>query len=170
MKTFYIVIAFFVTGLFYGQTVLDPFENHDDVTAIIVNKKMFDLIGKVESNSKDTQDFLALAKKLDLLKVFMTSNNSKATDLKKAAEKLSKASNLVQMMRMNDQVGEVQVSVKTDASNSNIKELLMFVDGSANQQSILMYIKGDFSLDEISILTHKLKLPGGDILKRASKK
>jgi len=42
MKTLYFVLAFFVTGLFYGQSVLDTFENQDDVTAIVVNKKMFD--------------------------------------------------------------------------------------------------------------------------------
>jgi predicted CoA-binding protein len=150
--------------------VLDTFENQDDVTAIVVNKKMFDLIGKVETNSKDTQEFLALAKKLEILKVFITSNTSKASELKKASEKLLKSSNLSQLTRVKEQVGEVEVFVKTDEANSNIKELMMFVDGASNQQSLLMYLKGDFSLSEISVLTNKLKLPGGAILSKASKK
>jgi len=47
---------------------------------------------------------------------------------------------------------------------------MMFVDGASNQQSLLMYLKGDFSLSEISVLTNKLKLPGGAILSKASKK
>jgi cysteinyl-tRNA synthetase len=170
MKTLYFVLAFFVTGLFYGQSVLDTFENQDDVTAIVVNKKMFDLIGKVETNSKDTQEFLALAKKLEILKVFITSNTSKASELKKASEKLLKSSNLSQLTRVREQVGEVEVFVKTDEANSNFKELMMFVDGASNQQSLLMYLKGDFSLSEISVLTNKLKLPGGAILSKASKK
>jgi hypothetical protein len=33
-----------------------------------------------------------------------------------------------------------------------------------------MYLKGDFSLSEVSVLTDKLKIPGGDILKEGSKK
>lgn len=170
MKQIFIVIAFFFVVPFFGQTVLDKFENQDDVTAILVNKKMFELMGKVETNTKDAQDLLALAKKLDNLKVFMTSNISKGNELKKASEKLVKSSTLVELMKVIDKGSEVQVFVRTENGNENIRELLMTIEGSSTQQSVLMYLKGNFSLDEISVLTDKLKIPGGNVLNKSPKK
>jgi hypothetical protein len=170
MKHFFIVIALFFVVPFFGQTVLDKFENQDDVTAILINKKMFELMGKVETNTKDAQDLLSLAKKLESLKVFMTSNTSKGTELKKASEKLIKLSNLDALMKVIENGRDVQVFVKTDVGNDNIREFLMIIEGSNTQQSVLMYLKGDFSLSEVSVLTDKLKIPGGDILKEGSKK
>jgi hypothetical protein len=170
MKHFFIVIAFFFVVPFFGQTVLDKFENQDDVTAILVNKKMFELMGKVETNTKDAQDLLSLAKKLESLKVFMTSNTSKGTELKKASEKLVKSSSLDALTKVTEKGRDVQVFVKTDVGNDNIREFLMIIEGSNTQQSVLMYLKGDFSLSEVSVLTDKLKIPGGDILKEGSKK
>lgn len=170
MKKLFIVAAFLFSVPFFGQTVLDKFENQDDVTAILVNKKMFELMGKVETNTKDAQDLLSLAKKLESLKVFMTSNTSKGNELKKASEKLIKSSNLEELMKVIDKGREVQVFVKTEVGNENIRELLMVIEGSDTQQSVLMYLKGNFSLAEVSVLTDKLKIPGGDVLKEGSKK
>lgn len=170
MKKLFIVAAFLFSVQFFGQTVLDKFENQDDVTAILVNKKMFELMGKVETNTKDAQDLLSLAKKLESLKVFMTSNTSKGNELKKASEKLIKSSNLEELMKVIDKGREVQVFVKTEVGNENIRELLMVIEGSDTQQSVLMYLKGNFSLAEVSVLTDKLKIPGGDVLKEGSKK
>ena len=170
MKHFFIVIAFFFVVPFFGQTVLDKFENQDDVTAILVNKKMFELMGKVETNTKDAQDLLALAKKLESLKVFMTTNTSKGTELKKASEKLVKSSSLDALMKVTEKGRDVQVFVKTDVGNDNIRELLMVIEGSDTQQSVLMYLKGNFSIEEVAVLTDKLKIPGGEVLKAGSKK
>ena len=125
---------------------------------------------KVETNTKDAQDLLSLAKKLESLKVFMTSNTSKGNELKKASEKLIKSSNLEELMKVIDKGREVQVFVKTDVGNDNIRELLMVIEGSDTQQSVLMYLKGNFSLSEVAVLTDKLKIPGGDVLKEGSKK
>jgi hypothetical protein len=51
-----------------------------------------------------------------------------------------------------------------------VKELLLFMDGSGKDESVLMSITGSFNLNEISALTDKMKLPGGAELKKASKK
>ena len=100
----------------------------------------------------------------------MTSNTSKGNELKKASEKLVKSSNLEELMKVIDKGREVQVFVKTDVGNDNIRELLMVIEGSDAQQSVLMYLKGNFSLSEVAVLTDKLKIPGGDVLKEGSKK
>jgi hypothetical protein len=46
---------------------------------------------------------------------------------------------------------------------------MMFVEGSGNEETVLMSLVGDFELNELSVLTDKMNLPGGDDLKKASK-
>jgi hypothetical protein len=60
--------------------------------------------------------------------------------------------------------------VKSGATDSQIKELLMFIEGgSKSDETVLMSLTGNFDLNEISILTDKMRIPGGDDLKRATK-
>jgi hypothetical protein len=72
-------------------------------------------------------------------------------------------------MRINEKGKSVKIYVKSGASESQIKELLMFIEGSGKEETVLMSLTGDFDLNELSVLTDKMKLPGGDDLKKASK-
>jgi hypothetical protein len=45
----------------------------------------------------------------------------------------------------------------------------MFVEGGGQEETVLMSLTGDFDLNELSVLTDKMSLPGGDDLKKASK-
>lgn len=46
----------------------------------------------------------------------------------------------------------------------------MFIEGSnKTNETVLLSLTGDFDLDEIAVLTDKMKIPGGDALKRATK-
>ena len=54
-----------VVQLASAQAVFDKFDNQDDIRAVIVNKKMFAMMAKMEVKDKDGQQFLALVKKLD---------------------------------------------------------------------------------------------------------
>jgi hypothetical protein len=57
--------------------------------------------------------------------------------------------------------------VKSGATDSQIKELLM--SWRKSDETVLMSLTGNFDLNEISILTDKMRIPGGDDLKRATK-
>jgi hypothetical protein len=52
----------------FAQAVFDKFDGQDDVTSIIVNKKMFELMSKVkvDASDKETQQYMNLIKKLEL--------------------------------------------------------------------------------------------------------
>jgi len=64
----------------------------------------------------------------------------------------------------------VRILVKSGSAGSQVKELLMFIEDSSKQnETVLMSLTGDFDLNEISILTDKMKIPGGDELKKATK-
>ncbi|MCZ8196809.1 MAG: DUF4252 domain-containing protein [Flavobacterium sp.] len=172
MKKVILIIAFvFVSNTFFGQAAFDKFDGQDDVTSIIVNKKMFELMSKVkmEASDKQAQQYLSLIKKLDNLKVFTTSSTRATAEMKAAAEKYTKTGGLEELMRVNDGGKNIKIMVKSGASDSQIKELLMFIDGSKANETVLMSLTGNFDLDELSVLTDKMKIPGGEDLKKATK-
>ncbi len=171
MKKLILVAVFaLVSNTFFGQSVFDKFDNQDDITTVIVNKKMFSLMSKVDLKDKESQQFLNLIKKLDNLKVFVTSSDKKSDEMKASADKFIKSESLDELMRINEKGKNVKIYVKSGATDSQIKELLMFIEGSGKEQSVLMSLSGNFDLDELSVLTDKMKLPGGAELKKASKK
>jgi soluble P-type ATPase len=160
----------FLSNTFFAQSVFDKYENQEDINAIIVNKKMFSLLSNVNSNDKETQQYINLIKKLDDLKVFITSSDKKSSALKLEADNYSKTAGLNELMRFNENGKNVKIYTKPGASESEVKELLLFMDGVGKEESVLMCITGIIDLNEISVLTDKMKLPGGSELKKLSKK
>jgi hypothetical protein len=171
-KNFIMTLVFaFVSHAFYAQGAFDKYDGQDDVTSVIVNKKMFDLMSKVkvDASDKDTQQYLSLIKKLDNLKVFTTQNSKVEADMKLTADKYIKTAGLEELMRVNDSGRNVKIYVKSGSSATQIKELFMFIDSGKNEDTVLLSLTGNFDLNEISVLTDKMKLPGGPDLKKASK-
>jgi hypothetical protein len=173
MRKLFLVLMFSVLPTaFYGQAAFDKFDGQDDVTSIIVNKKMFELMSKVkvDATDKSAQPYLNLIKKLDNLKVFTTNSTRVTSEMKATAEKYTKSAGLEELMRINDGGKNIKILVRSGAKDSQIKELLMFMEGtSKGNETVLMSLTGDFDLDEISVLTDKMRLPGGDELKKATK-
>lgn len=170
IKIIAIVTFVFASNTFFGQSVFDKFDNQDDITTIIVNKKMFSLMSKIDTKDKEGQQFMALVKKLDNLKVFMTLNDKKSDEMKLTADKFVKTAGLEELMRINEKGKNVKIYVKSGGSESQIRELMMFIEGTGKEQSVLMSLTGNFDLDELSVLTDKMNLPGGSDLKKAGKK
>ncbi len=170
MRKLILVIALVITtNTFFGQTVFDKFDNQDDITAIIVNKKMFELMGKIDSKDKDAKELSNLVKKLENLRVFVTANDKKGDEMKATTDKYLKTANLDELMRINEKGKSVKIYVKSGASDSQVKELLMFIEGSGKEETVLMSLTGNFDLDELSALTEKMNLPGGAELEKAGK-
>lgn len=171
-KKFLLTLLFtLVSSTFFGQAIFDKFDGQEGVTSIIVNKKMFELMSKVkmDGSDKETQQYLSLIKKLDDLKVFTTKSARLEGEMKAVAEKYIKTANLEELMRVNDQGRNIKILVKSGANDSQIRELFMFIEGAKNEDTVLMSLKGNFDLDEIAVLTNKMKIPGGDDLRKATK-
>ena len=169
-KIIAVTLLVFLSNSFFGQSVFDKFDNQDDITTIIVNKKMFALMGKIDTKDKEGQQFMSLVKKLDNLKVFMTDSDKKSDEMKATADKFVKTQGLEELMKISEKGKNVKIFVKSGATESQIKELMMFIEGSGKEKSVLMSLTGTFDLDELSVLTDKMNLPGGNDLKKAAKK
>ena len=160
-----------VSSTFFAQSIFDTFDGQVGVKSIIVNKKMFDLMSKVkmDASDKETQQYLSLIKKLDDLKVFTTKNARLEGEMKAVADKYIKTANLEELMRVNEDGRSIKILVKSGATDSQIRELFMFIEGANNEDTVLMSLKGNFDLNEIAVLTNKMKIPGGEDLKKATK-
>lgn len=171
MKKLVLSIAIFLVtnGVFAQQSVFDKFDGQDKIASVMVNKKMFSLLSKMKVEDRETQQYVNLIKKLDNLKVFVTDNNTKAAEMKSTADNYLKTNALDELMRMNEKGKNVKIYVKSGASESQIKEMLMFIEGSGKEETVLMSLTGEFDLNELSVLTEKMNLPGGDDLKKAAK-
>ncbi len=165
-------MVFLASNVFFGQSVFDKFEGQDDVASIVVNKKMFQMMGsvKVDANDKETQQYLNLIRKLDNLKVFSTANNKVSDEMKSAADKYWKIAGLEELTRLDNGNKSLKIWAKSGANSNLIKELLVYNAGvNKENQTVLMSLTGDFTLNEIAVLIDKMKIPGGVELKRATK-
>ena len=163
------LVLVFSANTFFAQRVFDKFDDQEGITAVVVNKKMFSLLSKMEVKDKESQQYVNLIKKLDNLRVFVTQSDKKSDEMRSISDKYVKSASLEELMKINEKGKSVKIYVKSGASDSQIKELMMFVEGSGNEETVLMSLVGDFDLNELSVLTDKMNLPGGDDLKKASK-
>jgi hypothetical protein len=166
------MVVALVSNAFFAQTAFDKYDGLDGVTSIVVNKKMFQMMSsvKVDAKDKETQQYLSLMKKLDNLKVFTTTSTKLSAEMKSTADKYVKTAGLEELMRVNDSGKNVRILVKSGSTDTQVKELLMFIeDPSKQNETVLMSLTGSFDLSEIAILTDKMKIPGGDDLKKATK-
>jgi Domain of unknown function (DUF4252) len=173
MKKLFIALLFVLLPamMFAQANAFTKFEDRNGITSVIVNKKMFQLIGemKMDPKDKDVQQYQNLVKKLENLRVFTTSNAKFAGEMKATADAYLKANPLEELMRVNNEGNTIKIYVKQGATASQLKELLMFIDGGKGD-TVLMSLTGTFDLNDISVLTDKMNLPGGPALKKASKK
>ncbi|MDI1256815.1 MAG: DUF4252 domain-containing protein [Flavobacterium sp.] len=169
-KLVFTIVLALMPVIFFGQSVFDKFDGPDEITTVIVTKKMFSMIGGVDTKDKEAQQYMALVKKLDNLKVFTTESSKYAADMKTTADKYAKTAGLEELMRVNDKGQSIKIMIKSGAKDTQVRELLMFIEGTGkNNQTVLLSLMGNFDLNELSVLTDKMNLPGGDSLKKAGK-
>ena len=171
MKKIIVIVLFaLMPSAVFSQSAFDKFDGRESVTTVIVNKKMFEMIAKMKMDTKDkeTQQYLDLVKKLSSLKVFTTEDKKTSAEMKTAVDGYLKSTTLEELMRVSEGKSNIRIYVKSGATVDTVKELLMFIDGDG--QTVLMSLTGNFMLDDLSVLTDKMNLPGGPELKKASKK
>ncbi|SHI96391.1 DUF4252 domain-containing protein [Pseudozobellia thermophila] len=153
-----------------SQSLFDKYEDLDNVSAVVVNKSMFNLLTKidVEVDDPEAQDFMDIAKSLNNLKVFITEDRAVAADMKVSVEKYLKSSNLEELMRVKDKDANVKFYIRSGKDDDHVSELLMFVTGIQNAdidvngrklETVLLSLTGDIDLNKIGSLTKKMNLP-----------
>ena len=166
------IILLVLASPVFSQSVFDQFEGIETVSAININKKMFELMSKVklDTSDKETLQYMSLIKKIDNLKVYRTQNERIAMQMRLTSEKYTKAIGLNELMAINDGGKLVRIHSKQGSSETQLKELLLFIEDPKTKETVLMSIIGDFDLNEVPALTDKMKIPGSAELRKVGKK
>lgn len=152
----------------FAQSIFDKFEESDNVTTVVVTKKMFELFSRIDAEDKEAKEFMELTKSLHNLRVFVTENKSVAADMKSTVDKYLKSSAMEELMRVKDKDANVKFYIRQGKDADHVKELLMFVDGingtakmpgDRKVETVLLSLTGDIDLNKISTLTKKMNLP-----------
>lgn len=178
MKKYILIAVMTVLPLAgFSQSVFDKFEDLDDVTTVIVNKSMFNLLAKmdIETDDPEAKEFINIVNSLKSLKVFTTENKKIGDDMKSSVDSYLNSSKMEELMRIKDKDANVKFYIKEGKDADHVSELLMFVTGmkdvKANGhkfETVILSLTGDIDLNNISSLTKKMNLP--EELNEASKK
>ncbi|WP_108422964.1 DUF4252 domain-containing protein [Flagellimonas amoyensis] len=152
----------------FSQSLFDKFEDMDEVTSVVVNKSMFNLLSKieVEVNDPEARDFMDIASSLKSLKVFTTDNKSIGSDMTAAVNSYLNSSKMEELMRVKDKDANVKFYIKQGRDDDHVSELLMLVTdldkvktNGRNVETVLLSLTGDIDLNKINSLTKKMNLP-----------
>lgn len=152
----------------FSQSLFDKFEDMDEVTSVVVNKSMFNLLAKidVEVDDPEARDFMDIASSLKSLKVFTTDNKNIGSDMTAAVSSYLSSSKMEELMRVKDKDANVKFYIKQGKDEDHVSELLMLVTdldkiktNGRNVETVLLSLTGDIDLNKINSLTKKMNLP-----------
>lgn len=169
MKKVLALIALVVAPLtVLAQSDFDSFEDNDKVSAVVINKSMFNLLSKIDVQVDDpeAQDYINMAKSMESIKVFATEDGKIAADMASRVDKYLKSKKLSELMRIKDEDTNVKFYIREGKDENHVRELLMFVRGVSDVQinsrkieTVLVSMTGDIDLRKIGALTAKMNLP-----------
>ncbi|KJD33271.1 hypothetical protein PW52_14610 [Tamlana sedimentorum] len=164
-----------------GMAQKDIFEKYSDnanVTYVNIKPKMFQMLAKINIDVDDpeAQAYMDMVKSITSFKTIVTDNATIAADVSKWVG--SRASALEELMEVKDDGTTVNFYVKEGKDADHVKELLIFVNGidkvmedkieingkQRKIETVVVSLTGDIDLNEISKLTSKMNIPGGEHL------
>ncbi|MDN3665702.1 DUF4252 domain-containing protein [Algibacter miyuki] len=168
-----------LTGMAQSD-VFEKYSDNSDVTYVSIKPKMFQMIAKMGINVDDAEAkaYIDMVKSITSFKTIITDNKTIAVDLSKWVKSRSNA--LEELMEVKDDGTHVSFYVKEGRDVDHVKELLIFVNGvdkfmdegievggkERKIETVVVSLTGDINLNEISKLTDKMNIAGGEHLKK----
>ncbi len=188
-KKLVLILAVVATPLmsFAQGGLFDKYEDMDGVTSGVINQKMFSMLASFDIDTDDPEAaaFLDMAKKIKSVKLLTTGDKAISARMAADVNKYIGSSKLEELMRFKDGEQTVKFYVREGSNENHVKELLMFVNGlkeltngekitingkDREIETVIVSILGDIDLREISKITSKMNIPGGEHLKKAGDK
>ena len=168
-----------------AQDVFDKYSDNSDVTYVSIKPKMFQMIAKMGINvdEPEAKAYMDMVKSITSFKTLVTDNTAISADITKWVT--SRIGSLEELMQVKDEGTEVKFYVKEGKDSDHVKELLIFVNGIDKAmkgqgveingevrkiQTVVVSLTGDIDLNEVSKLTEKMNIPGGDHLDKKERK
>lgn len=167
-----------ITGM-AQKNVFEKYSESPDVTYVNIKPKMFQMLAKMGVNIDDPEakSYMEMVKSITSFKTIVTDNKGISSDISKWVK--SRSSSLEELMEVKDDGTEVKFYVQEGKDSDHVKELLIFVSGidkamngkgveingeNRNIETVVVSLTGNIDLNEISKLTDKMNIPGGQHL------
>ena len=188
MKTFtFTILGLMLSLTINAQDLFSKYESMDGVTSGVINQKMFSMIASmdIDIDDPDAKTFMEMVNKIESVKLLVTGNQQISKNMIVDAESYIRKANLHELMRFKDGAQNVRFYVREGKDQNHVKELLMFITGLGEMlggedlsingktrevETVIVSILGDIDLKQISKITSKMNLPGGEHLDKAGKK
>lgn len=168
-----------------AQDIFAKYSDNPEVTYVSIKPKMFQMLAKMDINSDDpeAQEYLKMVNSITSFKVITTGNKAISSDVTKWVQSQKKS--LEELMIVKDNGVNMTFYVKQGRDEDHVSEFLMFVDGlgavtkdmdvSMNGEkrefeTVVVSLTGDIDLNQISKLTQKMNIKGGEHLEKKNKK
>lgn len=186
-KIILITLVALFSHLGVAQSIFDRYANSSEVSYFSISPKMFQMLGQMSINVDDpeAEEFFTMVKSINNFKVLISTEAKISGEMKTWIESHIKKEKLETLMTFNDENAQnIAFYVKEGSSENRVSQLLMFskdMNSSSNKEenlkvngksleSVLLLLEGDIDLNQISKLTDKMDLPGGEQLKKPAKK
>ena len=163
-----------------AQSIFDKYSDNPNVTYVNIKPKMFQMLAKLDISTDDaeSQAYLDMVNSITSFKTIITDDKAIASEI--STWMSTRKGGLDELMEVKDDGKEVKFYVKEGKDADHVKELLIFVNGIGDLskdanieingknreiETVVALLTGDINLNEISKLTSKLNIPGGEHLK-----
>ena len=174
MKNLLLVLLLCIYPTIFAQSLFDKYEDMNNVTSLVVNQKMFKMLAEmnIQTDDLEADAFLNQVKTLENLTVYTTKDSEVSKAISKDVNNYIKNSKLEEFMRIKEADRNIKFYVRSGQDDYHVTELLMIVNSADKLpvETVLLSLVGDIDLRMVSELTKKLNIPGGDQLKKATKK
>lgn len=176
------IMLFSLPGM--AQDIFEKYSDNPDVTYVSIKPKMFQMIANMGINvdEPEAKAYMDMVKSITSFRTIVTDNKSISADMSKWI--MTRSSVLEELMEVKDQGADVKFYVKGGKDANHVSELLIFVNGMNNLtketvevngkqhriETVIVSMTGDINLNEISKLTEKMNIPGGNHLEKRKKK
>lgn len=168
-----------------AQDVFEKYSDNDAVTYVSIKPKMFQMLASMDINTDDPEakEYLEMVNSITSFKTLVTGDKAISADIIGYVK--GKTKTLEELMEVKDNGVVMKFYVKEGKDSDHVKELLMFVNGldavtkgsnvningkDRKFETVIVSLTGDIDLKQISKLTRKMNLPGGDELEKKNKK
>lgn len=150
------------------QKWLHSFEGKNGITTVSISSAMFKLLSKIDSSDPDYKEIARFASKLQDFKIIVVEDDAlKQPGIKTEFNRLvnnAPLDNFEELMSIKE--SNSQVMFRVLQRNNHIQELIMTVTGN---DQVIMFIKGDFKLSELTQISEDMNITGMDKLKKLKK-
>ncbi|MGB6269702.1 MAG: DUF4252 domain-containing protein [Olleya sp.] len=172
-----------LTGM--AQDIFEKYSDNDKVSYVSIKPKMFQMLAKIDIDIDDVEakSYMDMVNSITSFKTMATDDKDIAKDITKWVT--SRSTSLEELMEVKDNGVVMKFYVKQGKDDDHISELLMFINGldavmkdseikingeNRSIETVVISLTGDIDLNQISKLTQKMNLPGGEELEKKSKK